>query len=191
MAATTRITIGDLTLTRVLYTDALIDPAATGLTADRDRCGAVERRTVVGGRADPRRGGGLGRQPGRSPRGDRPVRQRRRHLPRSVVRARPSAGHVERVRRSRHSDRSGDDRRVVAHRRSRHVSGPTSDGATPTDETDGSRSFPNATIERERRVARHLRSSDTTATGRTTSGAGCSPTTSSGRTAPVPRCCPG
>jgi hypothetical protein len=32
MAEPTRITIGDLELTRVLYTDALIDPAATGLT---------------------------------------------------------------------------------------------------------------------------------------------------------------
>src|SRR6478609_2797907 len=34
MAQSTRIAVDDLTLTRVLYTDALIDPAAAGLTDD-------------------------------------------------------------------------------------------------------------------------------------------------------------
>jgi len=35
MAPPTRITVEDLTLTRVLYTDALIDPGAAGLTAEQ------------------------------------------------------------------------------------------------------------------------------------------------------------
>ena len=179
-------------LTRVLYTDALIDPAATGLTADEiddvpwnDDRWSANGQIRVGAAA-------WVRQPWYRHVVIDPFGNADDIFHDAPVRRRPSAGDGGRVRLRGHSDRPGLRGRAVTHRGAGDVGRPSR--RTPSEPTSATSAwvpfFPNATINVSDASAAGFDPRPVT-TGRATCGANCSPTTWSSTYADGARVLPG